>query len=157
MGNVGHLTRTVDDDKKRIVAFVEEHQVVQNATFVVQQQAVTLFARGQADHVHRHQRFEGGSRVRPHQPQLAHVGNVEQACGVAGMFVLGHQASGVLHRHGIPGKGHHAGAQLNVQGMQGCGQQVLGSGCHGVLQSKQQWRGSAQATMAGAGPTVRFT
>ena len=136
MGHIGHLAGAVDDDKKRIVALVEEHQVVQNAAFVVQQQAVTLFARGQADHVHRHQRLEGGGRVGPHQPQLAHVGDVEQASGVAGVFVLGHQASGVLHRHGIPGEGHHAGAQFQVQGVQrGC--QQFGFGGHEGLQAME--------------------
>ena len=48
--------------------------------FVGQQQAVALLARRQADHVDRHQRLEGCGGIRPDQPQLPHVRDVEQAC-----------------------------------------------------------------------------
>jgi hypothetical protein len=77
----------------------------------------------QADHVHRHQAFEARPRHRADQAQLAHVRHVEQAGGVAGVQVLGHQAGGVLHRHAVAGKGHHAGAQFQVQRVERGGQQ----------------------------------
>jgi hypothetical protein len=32
--------------------------------------------------------------------------------------VLGHHAGGVLHRHGVAGEGHHAGAEFDMQVVQ---------------------------------------
>ena len=64
---------------KSVVAAVDEHQVVDDRAFVGQQQAVALLAGRQPDDVDRHQRFEGRRRIRPGQPQLAHVRDVEQA------------------------------------------------------------------------------
>ena len=125
--DVGHLAGAVDDHEQRVVALVEEHQVVEDAALVVQQQAVALLARRQADHVDRHQRLEGGGGVGADQAQLAHVGDVEQAGGLARVLVLGHQAGGVLHRHRIAGEGHHAGAEFHVQGVQRGLLQIVGS------------------------------
>ena len=116
--DVSGLAGAVDDDEDVAavgMVTVEEHQVVDDAAIIVQQQAVALPARRQADHVDRHQAFKGGRRIRPDQPQLAHVRHVEQAGGVAGMQMLGHQAVRVLHRHGITGKRHHARAEFHMQ------------------------------------------
>ncbi|MET3917124.1 hypothetical protein ABID97_003906 [Variovorax sp. OAS795] len=115
---VGHLAGTVDDHEERAVSFVEEHQVVEDAALVVQQQAVALLAGCKVDHVDRHQGLEGGRGVGPDQAQLAHVRDVEQPGRVARVLVLGHEPGGVLHGHGIAGKRHHAGAQFHVQVVQ---------------------------------------
>jgi hypothetical protein len=95
--DVAHLAGAVDDheqpgDARVAAAAVEEHQVVDDAAFVIEQQAVALLAGGQVDHVDRHQRLERGRRVGAYQAQLAHVGHVEQAGGLARVQVLGHQA-----------------------------------------------------------------
>jgi hypothetical protein len=41
------------------------------------------------------------------------------------VVVLGHQASGVLDGHAVPSKGHHAGTEFEVQGVQGRREQGL--------------------------------
>jgi hypothetical protein len=74
---------------------------------------------GRSIDVDRHQGLEGGRGVGADQAQLAHVRNVEQAGRVARVLVLGHQAGGVLHRHRVAGEGHHAGAELDVEVVQG--------------------------------------
>ncbi|CKS66750.1 Uncharacterised protein [Mycobacterium tuberculosis] len=123
------------------MAFVEEHQVVKDAAFVVQQQAVALLAGGQVDHVDGHQGFEGGRGVGADEAKLAHLGDVEQAGRIARVLVFGHEAGGVLHRHGIAGEGHHAGAELHVKVVQRR-LEKFGSGCggsgHGALQRGRQ-------------------
>ena len=111
MRDVIDLAGAIDDDED-VSAPVHEHQVVDDGAFIRQQQAVALFAGGQADHVHGNQRFERGSGVRAHQSQLAHVRHVEQAGAVARVVVFGHEAGGILHRHRITGKRHHAGAEF---------------------------------------------
>ena len=87
-----------------------------------------MFVAAQADHVHWHQALKGRCGVRPAQAQLAHVRDIEQAGGLAGVVVLGHQPCRVLHRHAVAGKWHHACAQLGMQGIQGGGQQFGVSG-----------------------------
>ena len=72
MGDVCGFAGAVDDDKQ-IVARVDEHQVIHDAAFVVEQQAITLFADPQADYVHRHQGFKSSGGIGAYQPQLAHV------------------------------------------------------------------------------------
>ena len=137
VGNVTHLAGAVDDDKNLVVAFVEEHQVVNDAAVVIEQQAVALLAHGQIDHVHRHQGLESGGGVGAHQAQLAHVGHIKQAGGRAGVVVFGHQAGWVLHGHGIAGKRHHAGAQRDMQVVQ-----------RNVQEARQQgvwWQSSANS------------
>ena len=127
MGNVAHLAGTVHDHEQRGLAIhhalVEKHQVVDDRAFVSEQQPVALFAHGQVDHVHRHQGFKRRCGVRADQLELAHVRDVKQARRAARVLVFGHQASGVLHGHGVAGERHHAGAQLDVQGVQGRGEQ----------------------------------
>ena len=63
MGDVTRLAGAVDDDEQvapmKVVA-VEKHQVIDDAAFVIEQQAVALLADGQVDHVNRNQGFEGG-------------------------------------------------------------------------------------------------
>jgi hypothetical protein len=80
VGDVGHLAGAVDDDEQ-VLAAVDEHQVVEDAALVIEQQAVALLVQAQADHVDRHQGFEGGGGVGADQAQLAHVRDVEQAGG----------------------------------------------------------------------------
>ena len=115
VGNIAHLARAVDDDKNFVIPFVEKHQVIHDGAFVRQQQPIALFAHGQIDHVHRHQRLERGGGIGADQSQLPHVRHIKQAGGRAGVLVFGHQARRILHRHGVARKGHHACAQFNVQ------------------------------------------
>jgi hypothetical protein len=137
--DVADLAGAVDDHEE-VFTPVDEHQVVNDRAFIGQQQTVTLFAHGQVDHVHRHQGLERGGGVRADQAQLAHVRDVEQAGGPACVVVLGHQAGGVLHRHGVAGKRHHARTEFDVQRVQRGGEQS-GLGCgHGILLKGQKLR-----------------
>jgi hypothetical protein len=43
------------------------------------------------------------------------------------MKVFGHQACGVLHRHGIAREGHHARAEFHVQACSGVFSRVSGA------------------------------
>ena len=126
----------VDDQKEltetRAGRGPNHHQIVQQTAARVGEEGVALAAFGQAQHVHRNQAFQCGGAVVTDQPQLAHVRNVKQRCGGAALFVLGHQTSGVLHGHGITRKGHHLGAQAQVQVVQGrVLQSAVGQGGHG--------------------------
>ena len=136
VGNIADLAGAVDDHKNLVVALVEEHQVIDDAALVIEQQAVALFAHGQIDHVHRDQRLKRRCGVRTNQTQLAHVRNVKQTGGLARVVVFGHQASRVLHRHGIAGKRHHARAKFDVKGVKRCGQQRFGRIGHSSLQKR---------------------
>ena len=113
------------------VAEVDEHQVVDDGALVGQQQAVALLVHAQTHHVDGHQGFERGGGIGTDQLDLAHVRNVEQAGGFAHVPVLGDQAGGVLHRHAVTGKGHHARAEVDVQGVQGGFQKFGTRGRHG--------------------------
>ena len=123
MRDVAHLARAIDDDEDIAAArhiAVEEHQIVNDAAFVIEQQAVALLAGCQVDHIDRHQGFKRGGGVRADQPQLAHVRHVEQAGAAAGVQVFGHQSGRVLHRHGIAGKRHHARTEFYMQAIERC-------------------------------------
>jgi hypothetical protein len=85
VGQIAVFAGTVDDHKNIATVghiAVHEHQVVDDAALVIEQQAVALFVHAQAHHVHRHQALEGGCRVWPAQAQLAHVRDIEQASAV---------------------------------------------------------------------------
>ncbi len=139
MGDVAHLAGAVDDDED-VIAAIHEHQVVDDRAFFGQQQPVALLARRQPDDIDRHQRFEGLCRIRPGQPQLPHVGDVEQSCRVARVVMFGHEPGGILDRHGIAGEGHHAGAKLHMQGMQGGLLKLLFLRCGHAALSEAQGR-----------------
>ena len=107
------------DDEKQMVATIDEHQVIQNCAFVAQKQAVALFVYFKAKHINRHDGLKRGSSVCADEFDLAHVRYIKQTSRFAGLLVLGHEAFGVLHGHGVARKRNHACAQLNVQGVQG--------------------------------------
>ena len=89
---VGLLARRIDD-QHQVVALVRHHQVVEHAARGIGEHRVALPARGEPEHVAGHQRFErarcvldaSGSRT---QRDLAHVRDVEQAGGGAGVQML---------------------------------------------------------------------
>ena len=86
---VGRLARRIDH-QHQMVALVRHHQVVEHAAGGVGEQRVALPARGKAEHVAGHQRFERarcvldttGARA---QRDLAHMRDIEQAGGGAGV------------------------------------------------------------------------
>jgi len=117
--DVSRFARTIDHHKN-IVTAVDKHQVVQDAALLVQQQTVALFAHRQTHHIDRHEALKRCSCIGPDQTQLAHVRHIKQAGGVARVFVFGHQAQRVLHRHAVASERHHARAQGDVQIVEWC-------------------------------------
>ena len=122
---VGVLAAGVDD-QQQAVAVVGDHQVIQDAAGLVQEQAVALPARLDAQHVARHQRLQRRRGIGAVQADLAHVRHVEQRRTLPALHVLRHDAGGELHRQLIAGKGHHAAAQPAMQRVQRRGAQDVG-------------------------------
>ena len=112
--DVGFLAGAVDDQQQVVLA-VGEHEVVENAALLIEQQAVALAVGREALHVHRYQRLQRVSGCGAAQQQLAHVGDVEQACRAACVRMLGHQARGILDGQGVARERDHARAELVVQ------------------------------------------
>ena len=113
MVNVGILAGCIDDQQQVIFAACD-HQVVENATAIVEKQAVALLARLQFPDVAGDQPLQRRIGTIADQPHLAHVGDIEQPGRRARVGVLRHDAF-ELHRHVITGKGHHAPAKCAVQ------------------------------------------
>jgi|GEM_PF-6905431 len=120
---VPFLASGVDDEEQAVVA-VEgpgHHQVVDDAALVVEKLAVALLAGDEAEDVRRYQclkRAGDAGMVRADEGELAHVRHIEQPGRFAGMLMLGNDALGILHRHVVAGKGHHAGAERHVSAVQ---------------------------------------
>jgi len=131
------------DDHEQVVLAAHEHQVVQNAARIIEQQAVALAVFAQAQHVHGQQRFQRRAGTRAAQADLAHVRDIEQACRLARVQMLGHQPLRVLHGHGVAGKRHHARAQFLVQ-VEQRGLEQIGGGGSGQGGTLFSARGKAQ-------------
>ena len=103
-------------DHEQVVVGAREHQIVEDSARVVGEEGVALPPRRQIEHVHGKERLERG-RGAQGQARLPHVRNVEQARSRSSMPVLGENSGGKLHRHVVPGEGHHARAQPDVERM----------------------------------------
>jgi hypothetical protein len=135
MGEVGVLARGVDHQHQHAVLVrigrARHHEVVENAAVRVEQLGVALAPRREADDVRRHQRLQRAGdafMIGPDQEALAHMGDVEQAGGAAGVGVLGDDAVRILDRHVIARERHHAGATREMQPVQWGGGERLGLG-----------------------------
>jgi len=105
-----------------------DHQIVENAAALVRELRVTLPSRRDGDHVLRHQplqracgslgRVRAGAGPRA-QRDLAHMRDVEQAGGGAGMLVLPEHAGCVLYGHLVARERHHSGPKREMERVQG--------------------------------------
>ena len=123
-GEIGMLAAGIDDEAESAVISrigrARDHEIVERAALVVKQLGIALTAAAEIDDVGGQQRFQRrGHRLVAvaDQEGLAHMGDVEQAGGVAGVIVLGDDAGRVLHRHVVPGKRHHARTECHMFGM----------------------------------------
>ena len=116
-GEVGVLVAGVDDDIEAVVVGATGHQVVQDSTLGVQQQAVFLATGFQDRIVAGHETLELRRGVVTRDPALTHVRDVEQAGVFAGPAMLGQHAL-ILHRHVIAAEADHAGTQRAVSGIE---------------------------------------
>ena len=111
------------DDQKQMVAEIRHHQIVENAAGLIGKLRVALPSRRNRNDILRHQPLQRERCVhnlaglRP-QRDLAHMRDVEQAGGVAGMQVFPEHAGCVLHRHVIAGERHHFAAARHMEGVQ---------------------------------------
>jgi hypothetical protein len=55
--------------------------------------------------------------IRAGKKSLAHVRDIEQSSGAAGVGVFGYDTGLKLDRHFVAGKGHHAGAKCDLAGI----------------------------------------
>ena len=99
-----------------------DHQVVEDAAVLVEEQRVALLAGLQVEDVGRDQRLEraaavglvvAGAATRNAWP-MCETSN-RPACSRV-QQVLGQDAGRVLHRHRVAGERHHAGAERDVLG-----------------------------------------
>ena len=127
MRQIVGLARAIDNGEYAVLAF-DEHQVIDDAALVIEQQSVALSADGQVQHVHGNQALQRGLRLWAGEQQLAHVRHVKKAGPAAGVQVFCHQSLAVLHRHGIGRECNHARAKFKVQRVQRGGTQRRG-GC----------------------------
>ena len=91
------------------------HQVVADAAVIGGELGIAHPAEAEAGDVARHQGFERRRGIRPGDPCLAHMRDVEQPRMGAGMQMLALDAHGILDRHQIAGKGHHLAALRQMQ------------------------------------------
>jgi hypothetical protein len=141
---------------KEVCAPVDEHQVVDDAAFVVQQQAVALLAHLAG----RSRPRASGSRTRrrrrhPTRRSWPMCDTSNRPAAVRVCWCSAIRPAGVLHRHGIAGKRHHAGAQLDMQRVQRGGEQFSVMGSADMQFSWGQTRN--RGTHAMGCPAVRFT
>jgi len=113
------LAGAIDHHEQAVIVGAAGHQVVDDAALLVQKDRIALLAGLQADKVAGRHLFEGRQGRNPPQAGLAHMGDVEQAGVLTGPEVLFEHAVLVLHGHGIAREGHHAGAGLDMGGVEG--------------------------------------
>ena len=93
-------------DNHQATGVMGDHEVIDDAAGLVQQQGISLAALRQTLEVPGRQRFQHLRRTIAGQAELAHVRYVEQAGGGAGVQVLGQYTGRILDRHGIAGEWH---------------------------------------------------
>ena len=91
-----------------------DDQVVEDTAAVIGEQAVARPTHSKPLQIHRHQGLQFTYRFGTRDLNLAHVGNIKQARMGPGVQVLGNNALGKLHRHGVTGERNHPGPQLDV-------------------------------------------
>ncbi len=96
---------------------IGDHQIVEDAAIVGEQQRIAHPPRLQRRNIARNQRFErfGGAFTAEHE--LPHVADVEQARIVARPQMFGHDAV-ILDRHVIAGEFDHPRAPCTVPGVE---------------------------------------
>ena len=112
------------DHQEQMVAEIRHHQVVENAAVAGGELGIALPARGYRHDILRYQPFQrqrgildpAGFRA---QRDLAHMRDIEQAGGHAGVQVFPEHAGGILHRHGITRERHHPAAAARMEPVQG--------------------------------------
>jgi hypothetical protein len=113
----------VDDDIE-MVASIGDHQVVEDTAIVIGEKAVALATGLQPYQIDRDKTFERQRGVlvvagAGSDDHLAHVGDVEEAGGRAGVQVFLQYAGGILHGHVVARERNHAGSERHMKGVQG--------------------------------------
>jgi hypothetical protein len=129
VGQVGAQMRLVlglaggVDHHEQAIAEIGDHQIVEQAAVLVGELRVALPTRRHRNDVLGHQALQRqrgvleAARLRA-QRDLAHVGDVEQTGGGAGMQMFLQHPGRVLHGHVIAGERHHLRAAREMQRVQ---------------------------------------
>ena len=120
---VDRLSRRVDDEAQSAVRAgrARHHKVVDDPALVVEQLRIALAPGREAPKVGGAEMLEkgrDGAMIGALEQRLAHMGNVEQPGGFAGVEVLGEDSRGILDRHVVAGERPHARAKLDMQGVE---------------------------------------
>ena len=97
-----------------------QDQIVDDSSLFVKHDGVLALADVQLVDVVGEHGVQPCRRVRAGYRELAHMGDVKDAAGLAHRFVFV-QNAGVLHGHVPAGEGNHFSSKFNVFGCQGCG------------------------------------
>jgi len=73
---------------KEMISSIYDHQIIQDAAFVIGEQSITLTVHTKPDHIHRHKSFHGRCGIFTNELHLPHVGHVEQSSLVSGLLVF---------------------------------------------------------------------
>ena len=119
MRKIDLLARGVHNQREAgAIAAARNHQIVDHAALGVQKLGVADAPRLQAEDIGRRQRLDGrrrGFEIRPAEPRLAHMRNVEKPGGAAHMIVLFDDTRRILQRHLVAREGNEFRAKLAVQ------------------------------------------
>jgi hypothetical protein len=105
------LATGIDHQIEAVIVGTPGHQVINDPALMVQEQAVAQLSRLQADEIAGRDLFEGCQGRNAAQARLPHMGHIKQPCLLASPKMLGQDTVLVLHRHLVPGKGHHPRAK----------------------------------------------
>ena len=112
---VKFLARGIHHHIKPAIGVVpRDHQIIENAAFLIENLRVTLLAWRKPQNISRHNFFHGAGsffKIAADDETLPHVGNIKQPGVFARPIMFGHHAGWILHRHFIASKRHKLGAQ----------------------------------------------
>ena len=153
VGDVRVLAGRVDHEDQPVLGAGRD-QVVEDAALVVGELGVAHGRRLEAGDVPRHEALERGDGTRAVEPELAHVGDVEEPGGAARARMLRHDARFVAHRHGVAGEADQGGAERAVLVVERGPGEVGGAlFAHGVSQARTDSGQRSRAGSSGA-PSV---
>ncbi len=125
----------IDDEEIFVFAEAMDDDVIDERALGIEKSGVLRLPDRQAGRVVHGDVLDGGERLRPGEPDVSHVADVEDADPSADRVVLGHDAAGggVLHGHVPAIEFDHLGAHLAVDGVE----RGLADGRRSRLDSRQ--------------------
>ena len=119
MREIGGFGGGVDDKEQalppRFVVEARHHQIIADATALIEQLRIAHLSWAQRFDVARRQALQRAGGILALKDRLPHMRDVEQARAGAGVEMLLDDAGGVVHRHVVAGEGRKTGAERVMQ------------------------------------------